>query len=175
MARTPQSRIIPLAGSAVVSTAVGMIPLHRLPQPVRIAYIVLPAAVTGGIILAALHRRPSGSPQPETETEPPTEPHHESEPASGPDASRKAERRRIATVALPLVVGGLTAGAGAGSIVVDRGIENALRRRGVRAPRLAMGLAAGALSLGMDVLIARTEGRAAAEEGAEPTSPPSAR
>lgn len=168
MARTPQSRIIPLAGSAVVSTAVGMIPLHRLPQPVRTAYIVLPAAVAGGVVLAALHRLSSGSAQPEPGTE----------RASGPDDARRAVRRRIATVALPLVVGGLTAGASAGSIVVDRGIENALRRRGVPAPRLMMGLASGVLSLGIDLLTEHSEvggSDTSDTEGAAPTSPPSAR
>lgn len=167
MVRTPQSRMIPLVGSAAVSTAVGMIPLHRLPQPVRTAYVVLPAAAAGGVVLAALRRIRSGSPRPESRTEPQPEP--------GPDASRRAMRRRITTAALPLVVGGLTAGVGAGSIVVDRAIENALRRRGVPAPRLMMGLASGALSLGVDLLTRHSEDDAPAEKGAEPTSPPSAR
>ncbi|ATG54933.1 hypothetical protein CFK41_09265 [Brachybacterium ginsengisoli] len=164
MARTPQSRMIPLVGSAAVSMAVGMIPLHRLPQPVRAAYVVLPAAVAGGVVLAALHRISSGTTQTEARTEPQAE--------AGPDASRRAVRRRIATAALPLVVGGLTAGAGAGSIVVDRAVENALRRRDIPAPRLMMGLVSGALSLGVDLLTQHSEDDAPAEEGVEPTSPP---
>ena len=166
MARTLKSRMIPLVGSAAASTAVGMIPLHRLPQPVRTAYVVLPAAVAGGVGLAALRRSRSGSAAAEAPPEPQPEP--------GPDASRRAVRRRVATGALPLVVAGLTAGVGAGSIVVDRGIENALRRRGVPAPRLMMGLASGALSLGIDLLTEHSEDDAPAEEGTEATSPPSA-
>lgn len=164
--RTTQSRILSVAGSAALSSAVGMIPLHRLPQPVRCAYIVLPAAAGAGAVVAALRRTPSRPAQTGTET----------------GEARRAARRQITRAALPLVVGGLTAAAGAASISVDRGIENSLRRRGVRAPRLVMAIASGALSLGIDALIARSESRAAAEqgaapaeEGAEPTSPPSAR
>src|SRR5699024_11734065 len=51
--------------------------------------------------------------------------------------------------ALSLAFGGLVAGVGAGSIALDRGVENVLRRRGVRAPRVWMGLASGALTLAL--------------------------
>lgn len=154
MPRTPQSRIIPLVGSAALSTAVGMIPLHRLPRPVRTAYVVLPAAAGAGVVLAALRRTPSGSAQ--TRGEPGADREDSRRPDSRHrDAPRRDARRRITRAALPLLVGGLIAGAGAASIRVDRGIENALRRRDVPAPRLVMGLASGALSVGMDVLSSR--------------------
>src|SRR5699024_2806761 len=49
-------------------------------------------------------------------------------------------------------LGGLVAGAGAASLGLDRAIEGVLRRRGVPAPRLWMGLASGALTLALTVL-----------------------
>ncbi|ATG52158.1 hypothetical protein CFK38_11965 [Brachybacterium vulturis] len=159
MSRSPQSRIISLATSAVLATGVGMIPLHRLPYAVRAVYVVLPAAAGAGVVLAALRRVPA----------------RPAEEGSAPAAPRRTRRRQVTRAALPLVVGGLIAGAGAASLVIDRGIENSLRRRGVPAPRVAMGLASGALSLVMDVLSDRGEGPEPAPEGAEPTSAPSAR
>lgn len=159
MSRTPQSRIIPRTTRAALSTGLGMIPLHRLPYAVRAVYVVLPAAAGAGVVLAALRRMPS---RPAVE-------------GSVPEAARRRRRRQVTRAALPIVVGGLTAGAGAASIVIDRGIENSLRRRGVPAPRVAMGLASGALSLAMDVVSDRGEGPDSAQEGTEPTSLPSAR
>lgn len=163
MSRTPQSRIISLAASAALSTGIGMIPLHRLPPAVRTAYVVLPAAAGAGVAVAALRRYPSRQEPTELES---TEPEG-TELASG--VTLRWVRRRVMRAALPLVVGGIIAGAGAASIVIDRGIESSLRRRGVPAPRLVMGLASGALTLGIDVL---AEGD---EPAAAPTSPPSAR
>lgn len=60
-------------------------------------------------------------------------------------------------------LGGFTAGSGAASIAVDRGIETLLRRRGVPAPQLWMGVTSGALLLALNVL----EGRAPEPRGAE--------
>lgn len=159
MSRPPQSQIISLAANAVLATGVGMIPLHRLPYAVRAVYVVLPAAAGAGFVLAALRRVPS----------------RPAEEGSAPEAPRRTRRRQVTRAALPLVVAGLTAGAGAASLVIDRGIENSLRRRGVPAPRVAMGLASGALSLVMDVLSDRGAGPEPSPEGAEATSPPSAR
>lgn len=171
MSRTPPPRTISRATGAALTAGFGMIPLHRLPPAVRTAYVVLPAAFTTGVVLAALRRAAS----------------RVAHTAPEADASRRASRRTVVRVALPVVVGGLTAGAGAASIVIDRGIENALRRHGMPAPRIVMGLGAGALSLALDVLADRggdegsdeggavPEGGAEPEGGAAPTSPPSAR
>ena len=159
MSRTPQSRIVPRTTRAALSTGLGMIPLHRLPYAVRAVYVVVPAAAGAGFVVAALRRVPS----------------RPAEEGSAPEAPRRRRRRQITRAALPIVVAGLTAGAGAASIAIDRGIENSLRRRGLPAPRVAMGLASGALSLAMDVLSDRGESTEPAQEGTEPTSPPSAR
>ena len=49
-------------------------------------------------------------------------------------------------------MGAALAGAVLAGIRMDRAIEMALRRREVPAPRLIIGLASGAVSLGMDVI-----------------------
>lgn len=169
MPRTPQSRTITLASSAALSTGLGMIPLHRLPAAVRTAYVVLPAAAGAGAVVAALRRHPS-----RTEVAAPEATALEgTEPASG--VTPRRVRRRVMRIALPIVVGGIIAGVGGASLAIDRGMEDGLRRRGVPAPRLMIGLASGALSLGLDVLSDRGAGEEPAGEGEGPTSPPSAR
>lgn len=62
---------------------------------------------------------------------------------------------------LPLAVGGIIAGSSVLSLWMDRGIEEFLHRRGVPAPRLAMALASGALSLAMGIAEERREAREA--------------
>lgn len=153
------SRILPLAVSTAASAGVGMIPLHRLPSALRTAYVVLPAAAGAGVVLAALRRLPA--------------PEAEGSDATGTPS--RGARRTAMRIGLPLAVGGLIAGVSAGSLALDRGIEAALRRRGVPAPRVIIGLGAGALTLGMDLLADRLPREDPAGEAAEPTSPPSAR
>lgn len=149
---TPPSRIISLVAGTAVVTGVGMIPLHRLPRTVRISYIVLPAAFGAGATLAAQRRAISRRRESES------------------DAPRRGTLQRATFTAVPFVVSGIIAGSGAASIILDRGLENLLRRRGVPAPRVAMGLASGALSLAMTALEDRLP-----EPTEELTSPPSAR
>ena len=136
MSRTPQSRILSLASSAAFATGLGMIPLHRLPRPVKTGYIALPAVLGAGAAVAALCRRDPGARE------------------AGHDAPRR-NRSTALLATLPLAVGGIIAGSGVVSIWIDRGVEGFLRRRGVPAPRVAMGLASGALALTMDLVSER--------------------
>lgn len=154
MPHTPRSRIISHAAGTAVSIGVGMIPFHRLPHPVRTGYIVLPAAFTSGLLLLAQQRsapRRSG-------VEGESEGEHEHEGGS----PRRLRMPTASEYALSLALGGAMAGAGAASIHLDRGIENLLRRRGVSAPRVVMGLGSGALMLAVNML----EGRAPAADDA---------
>ena len=147
MPRTPQSRIVSLAAGTAATTGIGMIPLHRLPRTVKISYIVLPAAFVAGVTLAAQRRAASRI----TNT--------------APDAPRRGALRRASFAALPLVAGGIMAGTSAASIWIDRGVEGLLRRRGVPAPRVAMGLASGALSLAMAALESKGDQEQRAQKG----------
>ena len=145
MSRTPQQRIISLTTGTVMATGLGMIPLHRLPRAMKIGYIVLPAAFGTGAMLLALRRHAS-------------QPLDSDGAASFPAASSRS-RSPAAYATLPLAVGGIIAGSGVLSLWMDRGIEEFLHRRGVPAPRLAMALASGALSLAMGIAEERREAR----------------
>ena len=146
MSRTPQQRIISLTTGTVMATGLGMIPLHRLPRAVKTGYIVLPAALGAGAMLIALRR-------------------HDSQPLDSDGAASFAASSRSRSPAvhatLPLAVGGIIAGSSVLSLWMDRGIEEFLHRRGVPAPRLAMALASGALSLAMGIAEERREAREA--------------
>ena len=150
MPPTPRSRLVSLTAGTAASAGLGMIPLHRLPRAVRGGYVLLPAALTTGIMLRALYRR-------------------EDTDAAAQEPTRPVARGglRLPTAqeaALSLDFGGLVAGVGAGSIALDRGVENVLRRRGVRAPRVWMGLASGALTLALAMVDERTPDPEDAEE-----------
>lgn len=147
MSRTPQQRIISLTTGTVMATGLGMIPLHRLPRAMKIGYIVLPAAFGTGAMLLALRRHGSRP--------------LDSEGAASFPAASSRSRSRAAYATLPLAVGGIIAGSGVLSLWIDRGIEGFLHRRGVPAPRLAMALASGALSLAMGIAEERREAREA--------------
>lgn len=152
---TSLSRLVPLAAGTAVSTGIGMIPVHRLPRTVQIAYIVLPAAVGAGVTAVALRRALSRVEE------------------SGADPARRRRRRRVTLVG-PVVVGGIIAGSTAASIRIDRSVEELLRRRGVPAPRLVMGLASGALTLAVEVLGDRRSGSeelTSAQNASGPTTP----
>ena len=145
MSRTPQQRIISLTTGTVMATGLGMIPLHRLPRAVKTGYIVLPAALGAGAMLIALRRHDS---QP-----------LDSDGAASFAASSSRSRSPAVHATLPLAVGGIIAGSSVLSLWMDRGIEEFLHRRGVPAPRLAMALASGALSLAMGIAEERREAR----------------
>lgn len=147
MSRTPQQRIISLTTGTVMATGLGMIPLHRLPRAVKTGYIVLPAALGAGAMLIALRRHDS---QP-----------LDSDGAASFAASSSRSRSPAVHATLPLAVGGIIAGSSVLSLWMDRGIEEFLHRRGVPAPRLAMALASGALSLAMGIAEERREAREA--------------
>lgn len=131
MPRSTAARVLPDLVGTAAATGFGMIPLHRLPRSVRTAYVVLPAALTTGAVHLAMRRKAAAGENEE----------------QGADTAGQVPSAFEA--ALPLVLGGLVAGAGAASICVDKGIETLLRRRGVPAPRVWMGVASGALSLAM--------------------------
>lgn len=172
MPRNPRSRTLQIVAGTAATTGFGMIPLHRLPTVVQGGYVLLPAALTSGLLLRALLRR---KPLEEADGGVVTA-------EQGPSRTAAHDGRRLPTVrqtALCLAPGILVAGVGAGSILLDRGIENRLRRRGVTAPRVWMGLAAGALSLVLDVLGERISDPQDPEEPVDTegdglTSPPSA-
>ena len=147
MSRTPQQRIISLTTGTVMATGLGMIPLHRLPRAVKTGYIVLPAALGAGAMLLALRRHDS---QP-----------LDSDGAASFAASSSRSRSPAVHATLPLAVGGIIAGSSVLSLWMDRGIEEFLHRRGVPAPRLAMALASGALSLAMGIAEERREAQEA--------------
>lgn len=147
MSRTPQRRIISLTTGTVMATGLGMIPLHRLPRAVKTGYIVLPAALGAGAMLIALRRHDS---QP-----------LDSDGAASFAASSSRSRSPAVHATLPLAVSGIIAGSSVLSLWMDRGIEEFLHRRGVPAPRLAMALASGALSLAMGIAEERREAREA--------------
>ena len=147
MSRTPQQRISSLTTGTVMATGLGMIPLHRLPRAVKTGYIVLPAALGAGAMLIALRRHDS---QP-----------LDSDGAASFAASSSRSRSPAVHATLPLAVGGIIAGSSVLSLWMDRGIEEFLHRRGVPAPRLAMALASGALSLAMGIAEERREAREA--------------
>ncbi|MGO3208209.1 hypothetical protein ACT3SQ_07070 [Brachybacterium sp. AOP42-C2-15] len=140
MSKPPGSRILTHAVSTAVTIGVGMIPLHRLPRPVQTGYIVVPAAATSAIMLLAFQHYASRSSVARRADRITDEP------------SRGSSMSTVSQCALSLAFGGVVAGAGAASICLDRGIENLLRRRGVPAPRVMMGLASGALMLGVNAL-----------------------
>lgn len=147
--RTSRPNGLSFVLGTAAATGIGMIPLHRLPRPVRLGYVVLPAAFASGALLLALQR---GAPRREKDGDLGERP-----VPSVPSVSQTA---------LCLAVGGLTAGAGLASLRIDRSIENLLRRRGVRAPRVWMGLASGALSLASTALEMRmTADREELEDG----------
>ena len=166
MSPTTASRLLPHALGTAASTGVGMIPLHRLPRPVRTGYVVLPAAfVTGTMLLAMQRAAPEATADAAGQTEH-TQPDVVQPEGEQPESEQTAPAQTglpqtaapglraptLSEAALATALGGLVAGAGAASLGLDRAIEGVLRRRGVPAPRLWMGLASGALTLALTVL-----------------------
>jgi hypothetical protein len=123
-----RTRILSLAVGTAAATGLGMIPVHRLPRPVRTGYVLLPAVLTTGVSLLAQQ----GCLEPSADDAPSA---HGLRPPTVPEAT------------VSLALGGLMVGAGVAGLCLDRGAESFLRRRGVPAPRLWIGLATGAVTL----------------------------
>ncbi|MGO1286625.1 MAG: hypothetical protein ACTH0H_12430 [Brachybacterium sp.] len=157
MPKPSRSRVLSRATGTAVTIGVGMIPLHRLPRPVQTGYVVLPAAFTSGLLLLAQQR---SAPRP-TDVEGGGAGENQREGRS----SRGLRMPTASECALSLALGGAVAGTGAASILLDRGIENLLRRRGVPAPRVMMGLASGALMLAVNLLEDRAPSSSEDEHG----------
>ena len=133
-------RILSLAVGTAAASGLGMIPVHRLPRPVRAGYVLLPAVLSTGVSLLAQQGclDPSGDDDPIL---------HGLRPPTVPEA------------ALSLALGGLMVWAGVAGLRLDRGAEGFLRRREVPAPRLWIGLATGAVTLASTLLDTREPGR----------------
>lgn len=157
----PPPSLLSHAADLALSVGIGMIPLHRLPRPVQAGYIVLPGAFTSAVLLLAQQR-----------TAPRTAPRSAviAGESGGDDESSRGPRRPTAReCALSLAGGGAVAGIGAASISLDHAFENLLRRRGVPAPRLTMGLTYGALLQGVSGLANRAPSSTAEEHGGKGT------
>ncbi|MDN5600865.1 MAG: hypothetical protein ACTHV2_05775 [Brachybacterium sp.] len=149
----PPPSLLSHAADLALSVGIGMIPLHRLPRPVQTGYVVLPGAFTSAILLLAQQRTAPRSAVIERE-------------GGGSDEPSRGPRRPTAReCALSLAGGGAVAGIGAASISLDHAFENLLRRRGVPAPRLTMGLTYGALLQAAGVLAHRAPAHAGERHG----------
>ena len=154
---TPAATILRTAGTI----GLGMIPMHRLPRAVQAGAALAPAIALTGIIVAAQRRtgtededettagHPAPAPAPATD---PATDTVDPVPADAPSSQRKDPTRWVPLLAFSGTMGAALAGAVLAGIRMDRAIEMALRRREVPAPRLIIGLASGAVSLGMDVI-----------------------
>ncbi|MGP5259067.1 hypothetical protein ACTXMW_11655 [Brachybacterium paraconglomeratum] len=137
MPQSQRSRILSLAVGTAAASGLGMIPVHRLPRPVRAGYVALPAVLTTGVSLLAQQGRP--------------------DPSADDDPSAHGLRPpTVPETAISLALGGLMVGAGVAGLRLDGGAENFLRRRGVPAPRLWIGLATGAVTLASTLFDERT-------------------
>ena len=173
MPQPQRSRIVPLAVGTAAASGLGMIPVHRLPRPVRAGYVLLPAVLTTGVSLLAMQGRGS-SPDEGDEPRPRTDeasgarageaPLARTDGASDARADEEPGPRGLRAPTLPeagicLALSALIAGAGAAGLRLDRGAEGFLRRRGVPAPRLWIGLATGAVTLASTLLDERAPER----------------
>ena len=128
MTPSQRTRILSLAVGTAAATGLGMIPVHRLPRPVRTGYILLPAVLTTGVNLLAQQGRLDSS-------------------ADDDPIVHGLRPPATSEVAISLGLGGLMIGAGTAGLRMDREAERFLRRRGVPAPRLWIGLVTGAVTL----------------------------
>jgi hypothetical protein len=160
-----RSRIVPLAVGTAAASGLGMIPVHRLPRPVRAGYVLLPAVLTTGVSLLAMQGRgnsPDEGGEPRLRVD--EVPLARTDEASDARADEEPGPRGLRAPTLPeagicLALSALIAGAGAAGLRLDRGAEGFLRRRGVPAPRLWIGLATGAVTLASTLLDERAPER----------------
>lgn len=123
---------------AAAMGALAAVPIARAPRGVRRSIALGSGLVTGGTAVAALV----------LSSESPTADQAPAGGTAGPAGKPALTPRRLATVAAIGVA--LTAGIAALTelgFAADRHAESALRRRGVRRPRLAIGAAVAAASL----------------------------
>ncbi|WP_193104450.1 hypothetical protein [Brachybacterium sp. FME24] len=153
-----RDQILPLAVGTVAAAALGTIPLHRLPRPLQIGYVVAPATLTAivtHVAQGARDPRHRGDTDADSLTTEPAESAQETAPVTGtvvadePAGTADEVEAPISTswrLGLSLGLGALVAGAGVAGIWIDHRVEDALRSRGVPAPRLVMGLGTGVLT-----------------------------
>ncbi|APX31707.1 hypothetical protein BH708_02080 [Brachybacterium sp. P6-10-X1] len=146
MPAAPRDTIFPLVIGGAASTALGMIPLHRLPHPVQIGYVVLPAAFAAAVTYAAQRTRDRRQPGEAPAPPPAAAPVPAAEDARASDVESCDARPWVGRLGLSLGVGAVVAGAGAGGIWIDHRVENVLRSLAVPAPRLVMGIAGGIIT-----------------------------
>lgn len=141
-----RDQILPLAVGGAAAAALGTVPLHRLPRPVRVGYVVVPAACTAAILYIAQGKRGSRTEDEETSSAPAdaTTIEEDAQTAADEIAPRLPW---IGRLGLSLGLGTAVAGAGAAGIWIDHRVEDVLRSRRIPAPRLAMGIASGILTV----------------------------
>lgn len=171
MTRNRRSRPRDLAVQAVASAALGTLPLHRAPRPLRAAMVWGPAVLTAGVMARALLRGPAETGPADTDVVADGRPvEAEADPATGAAEELEAwTRPPLAMVVLmPLAFGGLVGAASAAGIRADRWVEETLRRRGAPAPRLIIGVLSGVLMTGLTLLEDRVEDGEDADGADEP-------
>lgn len=167
MTRNRRSRPRDLAVQAVASAALGTLPLHRAPRPLRAAMVWGPAVLTAGVMARALLRGPAETGPADTDVVADGRPvEAEAGPATGAAEELEAwTRPPLAMVVLmPLAFGGLVGAASAAGIRADRWVEETLWRRGAPAPRLIIGVLSGVLMTGLTLLEDRFEDADGADE-----------
>ncbi|GAA1489507.1 hypothetical protein [Brachybacterium sacelli] len=146
MTTSRRTRIISYVVGGTAAAALGAVPLHRLPRPIRIGYVLAPAVLTMGVTLFSLRARDTGAvAAPGAGNEPEDTGTTNSEEDGHPEPW-------VGRIGLSLALGAVLAGAGAAWIRIDHRLETALRSRGVAAPRLVLGLATGALTVAVTAL-----------------------
>ena len=130
----------------------GLVPIGRAPQPVRIAWVAVPAALP---LVALVVGSREGSSEPSSPGSRPERPSASAPVADDastadplpPDAPEEARTPRRPTMTLGYVLGmsGLMGGLQWSSLLVDRALERFLRRRGVTRPRVVIGAASAVL------------------------------
>lgn len=146
MPTTRCATLLPHVLGGVAAAALGTVPLHRLPRPVRVGYVLVPAVLATGITFLSLRARDAPE-DAELSAGTGSEDAAMTTPVEGGDP-----RPWIGWLGLSLGLGAIAAGASAAGIRIDHRVEDALRSRGVRAPRLVMGAATGALTVAVTVL-----------------------
>ena len=167
MIRNRRARPRDLAVQAVASAALGTLPLHRAPRPLRAAMVWGPAVLTAGVMARALLRGPAETGPADTDVVADGRPvEAEADPATRAVEELEAwTRPPLAMVVLmPLAFGGLVGAGSAAGIRADRWVEETLRRRGAPAPRLIIGVLSGVLMTGLTLLEDRVEDADGADE-----------
>ncbi|GAA1486058.1 hypothetical protein [Brachybacterium fresconis] len=148
-----RDQILPLAVGGAAAAALGMVPLHRLPRPVQVAYVLVPAVLTATITYAAegarSPRQVDGTATTPLAQAPARTPASASaaEDAQPTDGESSRSQPWFARFGLSVGLGAVVAGGGVAAIRIDHRVENALRSRGVPSPRLVIGLATGVLTV----------------------------